>query len=754
MSLFRELRRRNVFRVAISYLVLAWLVIQVTAIAVPALHLPHWVNTLVFFFGAIGFPFALLFAWAFELTPEGIKPVKQVHPEQSIAPLTGRKLDFLIIALLVLGLILLLIDRLRLSQQIAETHQQTPAVAATDDASASSPTAPVHEQQPRIAVLPFVNMSPDKSQDYFSDGITEELLNLLARTKGLRVTGRTSSFAFKGINQDLREIGQQLGVDYLLEGSVRKQDANVRITAQLIRTEDGFHLWSETYDRELADIFALQDEIGLKITRALRLNLLGEASYPQPGQVSVEAHNLYLLGLKQLHLGTYHALVTAGEHFRQAIAISPDYVDAHEALLRSINRQIGYGVIAASAGSEAIKVQLDVLDRLGASNRPRVMAYRALYEFMHLNQEASALARINAAYQQAPHDLEVIQLRAFLLNYSNQHQEALRLTQLAHRLDPLNPHISLQLAKRQEDNFQFDQAMTTLDKLARLHPEYASVYFTRGLLLMRQGQYAEALRVMLRHHHKDPQDSEWPAMIALALVQMGLTEPALGFIQQADTIKPDAPLTLAVRAVRLWRLGQPEQAQRFILDHLQDDNDSRFGSAQIMRTLLFSLYLDESKFEALESLIYATYPRLRDYPFASAEQPLGYSQLAHAVWLAVGKQQAGHQQQARALATAVLAQLDRHANAYSVLFKAYVRVSLLPILHRTHEAMTALYGLHQQSSLSFEYYQGKGLIDFYLLRDHPPYQRLLARLEQDMLAQQAQALEHLSQYAEQQKSPL
>jgi TolB-like protein len=203
------------------------------------LRLPEWTATFVTVLVIIGFPLALIFAWAFELTPEGLKKEKDVDRSESITHVTGRKLDFMIIGAMGAAILFLLTDKFLFSD------------------SGETSVGEIVSTGQSIAVLPFVNISSDKEQEYFSDGITEEILNALASVKELKVAGRTSSFAFKGQNQDLRRIGELLGVEHILEGSVRKAGTTVRITAQLVQVEDGFHLWSDTYDRELTDVFAI-----------------------------------------------------------------------------------------------------------------------------------------------------------------------------------------------------------------------------------------------------------------------------------------------------------------------------------------------------------------------------------------------------------------------------------------------------------------------------------------------------------------
>jgi len=241
MSIFRELKRRNVFRVAIAYAIVAWLLIEVTATTFPILKLPDWSVTLVTALVLVGFPLALIFAWAFEITPEGLKKEKDVDRDQSITYITGRKVDYFIIAVLVLVVGFFTFDKFVLDpSRDAGLVQATPE-AITEQATESDKARTADKS---IAVLPFVNMSDDAGNEYFSDGISEELLNVLVKVEGLRVASRTSSFSFKGKDISIPGIAKELNVDHVLEGSVRKAGNTVRITAQLIDVRTDRHLWS------------------------------------------------------------------------------------------------------------------------------------------------------------------------------------------------------------------------------------------------------------------------------------------------------------------------------------------------------------------------------------------------------------------------------------------------------------------------------------------------------------------------------
>jgi adenylate cyclase len=318
MGLVAELKRRNVIRVAVAYAVIAWVIAQIAELAFDSFDAPGWVLKSVLVILALGFPLALFFAWAFELTPEGVKKQAEVDISKSITQSTGRKLDYLIIAVLVIAVGMLLVDKFVL--QDTSTPLQEVAVAdVTADKS--------------LAVLPFVAMSNGPDDGYFADGLTEEILNSLAQVPELLVTARTSAFSFKGQDIPIPEIAATLGVAHVVEGSVRRAGEQLRITAQLIRARDGFHLWSETYDRSSADSFGVQGEIAEKIAAALDV-VLDDAQLEKMKSSGLRSPEAFIAFQKGLELyATAHevsgidqpaALALANEQFDKALALEPD----------------------------------------------------------------------------------------------------------------------------------------------------------------------------------------------------------------------------------------------------------------------------------------------------------------------------------------------------------------------------------------------------------------------------------------------
>ena len=314
-QLFQELKRRNVFRVALAYLAAGWLVLQVVQLVLESTSAPDWVMQVFLLAVAVGFPFAVLFAWAFELTPEGIKREKDVDRENSITQTTGRKLNLAIIVVLASAVTILLVDKFMLQSD------RPPAVTVTDKS---------------VAVLPFVAMSNGPDDEYFADGLTEEILNSLTRVPELLVTARTSAFHFKGKDIPVPEIATTLGVAHVVEGSVRRSGERLRVTAQLIRADDGFHLWSETYDHDTSDAFGVQTDIAEKIATALDV-VLDEEQLQRMRSVGLQNPEAYVAFQKGIELfddahgsqGQLEKLLVANNWFEKTMSLAPDFWDSY-----------------------------------------------------------------------------------------------------------------------------------------------------------------------------------------------------------------------------------------------------------------------------------------------------------------------------------------------------------------------------------------------------------------------------------------
>jgi TolB-like protein/Flp pilus assembly protein TadD len=357
VKIFEELKRRNVIRVGVAYLIGSWILLQVVDVLVPILTLPDWVGRLAFLFLVIGIVPVLIFSWAYELTPEGIRLDAQVESNKAISNHTARKLDRLTIALLFVVAGIVVVDRL-----VPETTSAPPVAVEEALLDPATSAAHVQDDRPSVAVMPFVNMSDDASNEYFSDGISEELLNALVGIRNLRVPSRTSSFTFKGSDKRLDEIGRSLNVEHILEGSVRKAGNQIRVTAQLVEARTDTRIWSETYTRTLDDIFAVQDEIAQSIVGALQLTLSGVDldSLGNHSTDNVEAYDQYLVGGYYWNQRTKDSIKTAITHLKEAIELDPQFDLAWAALADAYVQMPEYEV---ASRSEYVPLARDAIKR-------------------------------------------------------------------------------------------------------------------------------------------------------------------------------------------------------------------------------------------------------------------------------------------------------------------------------------------------------------------------------------------------------
>jgi TolB-like protein/Flp pilus assembly protein TadD len=424
MSFLSELKRRRVGKVAIAYGAVALGVTEACSNVFPALKLPDWTMTFVVVFLLVGFPIAMTLAWVFDVGPQGIQRTENLSETPSSVRIQLRMAYALLVIIAMAGLGYVLYER-----GVGRAH--------------------AGDKRSSIAVLPFTNLSGDPSKDYFSDGMSEELLNLLARVPGLQVASRTSAFAYKNRNVDIREVGDELGVETVLEGSVRQSGDQVRITAQLIDTETGFHLWSETYDRKLSDIFKVQDEIAGAIVDKLRLELAPKdqqlAQHQQPPTQDVEAYQLYLQGRAIWKRRGEQNLRDALELYQKAVARDPSFARAHAAIAAAYVVLPGY--TQADDQQEFFKLAKDsALQALALD--PNIGEAHAVLAQINadrgnlLDAESSFFFAINLEKNEAtPHHWYSI-----LLARVGRLQEALKEARKAQNLDPTSAVIASNLA--------------------------------------------------------------------------------------------------------------------------------------------------------------------------------------------------------------------------------------------------------------------------------------------------------------------
>lgn len=473
-NFIKELKRRNVFKVAIAYAIAGWLIIQIAATVFPAFDFPEWTTQFVIILVAIGLPLSVIFAWAFELTPEGIKKSREVDITESVTNRTGKKLNGVIISVLSVALFFVLVERIFFA---------TSGMVEADS---------VEFSQASIAVLPFADLSPLNDQEYFSDGLSEELLNVLAKVENLKVAGRTSSFKFKGQNEDLKLIGEQLGVNHILEGSVRKSGDQIRITAQLISVSDGFHLWSETYDRtyNASNLFQIQDEISKQVLQELKIRLLGNAEPLIADEIptqDVEAYEAYLKGNQLLKNRIPKEIEEAITYFKRATVLDPTFAEAFARLSIAYARLFEYGSINREEVATLIQ---DNANKALFIDNSIGEAYAGLAEFYQVNfDNENAKKASKKAYELNPNNPEILIWYAASLDVKENDLE-MELLQKAYEIDPLSPVIIMNIASKYIRENEIDKAIALYDKNIENNPEFIRSY-TAKISLLRGEPYGK-----------------------------------------------------------------------------------------------------------------------------------------------------------------------------------------------------------------------------------------------------------------------
>jgi len=518
---FAEMRRRKVFRVVVVYLVVAWLVVQVADAVFEPMGLPAWTLKLVITLVALGFPLAIALAWAFDVTAKGIERTPDADAASpSSTSATGTR------------------SQAPASAAVPASASPAPTVLPAGQAPPAMPGAGVTEDAgaeapDSVAILPFVDMSPERDQEYFCDGISEEIINALCCIRDLRIASRTSSFQFKGRAADVREIGRLLGVGAVLEGSVRKAGERVRITAQLVDSADGYHLWSESYDRELSDVFAIQTEIAQKMVGALRVSLSRQERelIQRRGTSNPEAYDLYLRGQAYLRDTTDSAMYPAIEFFREAIRRDERFAQAHAGL----------------ANAHSIKG----LWRVGMTQADFDEAYAASQRALELE----------------PRMPEAYIARAQMLSLQGRTNDAYQSFEEAIRLNPASFDAHYHYARTCFQGGEFERAVSLYEAAHRLRPDdYQPLCMMVGALIKldRTEQYLDvahrAMQVLERHFLIDPQDGRALQLATVMAARLGLRDKAHEFAERTLKARPDAFATFYNVACAYSVLGEIEEA--------------------------------------------------------------------------------------------------------------------------------------------------------------------------------------------------
>jgi TolB-like protein/Tfp pilus assembly protein PilF len=456
------------------YLVGAWLVTQVAGTVLPMFGAPEWVPRTIVMVLAIGFIPALVFAWIFEVTPDGLKRDAEVSPEQSIAPQTAQRMNRMIIAVLALAIVYFGFDKFVLAPQRAAA-----ALASERAGAAARASAKPAVQEKSIAVLPFVNMSADKDNEYFSDGISEEILNALTKVADLKVAGRTSSFFFKGKNENLTTIGNTLGVAHVLEGSVRKQGGKVRITAQLIRTKDGFHLWSDTYDGDLSDVFALQEKIARAITSELKVVLQGTQAtrLVDAGTASPEAYALYLQASATFNRRDSVRFAEAMKQLEQATTLDPGFARAYSRLAALYAVALNADTVDFDASMAAVEKYASRATQIDPTlAEPHAVLGLALNNRREYRESNEAFVR---ALELEPDDVTTNFWRALTLLNSGYRRQGIAALDRTLELDPLLPNALLWRGRVHVEEGELDQGERLIRRAAESGHGFVGIAMSR-----------------------------------------------------------------------------------------------------------------------------------------------------------------------------------------------------------------------------------------------------------------------------------
>lgn len=569
MSLITELKRRNVFRVATAYIIVGWLVTEISTTVLPTFGAPDWVAKAVIFVVGIAFIPVLIFSWAFEMTPEGIKREKDVDRDASITSQTGKKLDYVTIAAVIAGVAFLVWGK------IGTDIAGDPAIEVVATVGTQS-----------VAVLPFVNMSGNPENEYFSDGLTETLLHMLAQIPDLRVAARTSSFAFKGEKQDVRTIADALDVAHILEGSVQRAGDRVRITAQLIRASDGFHVWSENYDRTLDDIFAIQDEIAEKVGTALSQSLLG-ARKPVlimgVGTESLEAYDLYLQALAEDAKGSYGSLKIAEGMLKDALGLDPAFDDAKIKLARGYMAQSFTGLMDRE---DAFPDAIALLEQVLAKRPEDVPAQSALYyaelisAFFAGNPELQHdyIRLLEELVDAHPNDSESATLLARALRIFNRAEEALARYEILVENDLLNSMLHYQLATTYRALNMWQESRESALRSLEIEPMQPNALSMIALADQNTGDGLGYLKNYIKAMEVDPKDHELPGWLAIFLYRLQLVEEAAEFRARVMTIAPSSPTAYRLNLMVAEVTGDLVAARTAARKAIEDDIAFRMGA--------------------------------------------------------------------------------------------------------------------------------------------------------------------------------
>ena len=742
MKLFSELKRRNVFKVAAAYIVVGWLILQVGEVLSPALRLPDWVLSTLAFFIILGFPLSLFFAWAFELTPEGLKKEKDVDRSESITHVTGQKLNRVTAGLLVVAVAYILWDVL-VRTDGEDNHEigsgtltsSTETVPDRVSAGAQDQTgdrAPANDKS--IAVLPFQNRSAnEENASFFADGVHDELLTNLSKIGDLKVISRTSVMRFRETEQSMREIGEELGVATLLEGGVQRAGDQLRVNVQLIEARTDEHLWAESYDRELTaeNIFAIQSDIALAIADALEAALSPELQedLQRTPTTSLEAYELYLQATQLSDHSNWESLERALEYADRAIALDPAFQEAiakKASILIELHR-------TGARTLEAVRRPAEMaIDRALELNPDSGLAHAVRAAYLEMIDAPGAVEAFEQALRLEPNTVDVLIKYARNRQYASDPERALELVQHARELDPLSLSVLWRLGRIWDALGERDRAIETFARIREIDPSSALGKAPASGPYMTHGLIAPALYWLHEGWQADPADLDLPNWVVRTYMDLGDFEAASGWLNQILEANPDFPFTLANIAVLKAETGKLEDAVRFAVQHVAAHHYNRWGSESMATDVLLIDAVRRQKPGPALDLLRAQRPGLFD-----ASPKLDADTVLQAINAAQLLRLAGEEAQAQSLVRAVIDFSDQpyaltgSINSWRVSAKARALALL-------GEKQAALAELQKQIDGGWRVlwrWQIGHSPNFDGLRQEPAFQEMLGFLENDMRRQ-------------------
>jgi TolB-like protein len=487
-NFFAELKRRNVYKVAVAYAVVGWLAMQVASTIVPALHLPDSITTAVVVLVLLGFPLALIIAWAFEMTPEGIKRTERVSPNEKMPQWSARKFAAFILVVVICAAALLVFKLVGIPQ----TRDWAVRSEDNNDGSRGRSAASLPVAEKSIAVVPLVNQSGDPNQEYFSDGLSEELINVLGQIRELRVIGRNSSFRFKGKSDDSRVIGQALQVANVLEGSVRKAGDRVRISLQLVDTANDSQRWSQSYDRELKDVFAVQADIAKAVAEQLRVTLLGNATnaLARPSNANLDAYNAYLQGKFYFAQRNAAGDAKALALFEEAIRLDPNYAEAYFALARCHS---SHAFFQGVKGREEYELAREAA-RKAVALKPSLAEAQAHLAYFDIMVDWDVAAAERRLANLSSNEAVTLVTHSLVRRARGDTEGSIALQRTVIDSDPLWVTWYTNLASTLVHRGQYDDAESALRKATELQPGAQLIHLNFSLIALLRGQADVALR--------------------------------------------------------------------------------------------------------------------------------------------------------------------------------------------------------------------------------------------------------------------